>query len=131
MPVDAVIFTRASAFTALTALVPSTRFLPEKELTGNPALPYVTYTLVSTVESYLTFSLPTDFERDDQYRFNIWASSHDSALDVAKQIILAFHGYTTGTYLFIFDSETEIPEEEEFVFHRVLDFVAHSENDNS
>ena len=127
MPVDAVIFSRASAFTGLTALVPSTRFLPEKELTGSPTLPYVTFTLVSTIEPWLTFSLPTPFERDDQYRFQIWASSHDSARDIAKQIILAFHGYSTGTYLFIFDSESEVPEEEEFVFHRVLDFVAHSE----
>ncbi len=130
MAVDAQIKTRASAFDGLTALI-ETRINVEKELSGTPEFPYVTFALVSTIEAFHTFSMPTDFDRDDQYDFAVWAKSHDSAVAIAKQIILAFHGYEVSGTCFILDRETAVPEEKEFIFHRVLTFVVHSSNDNS
>lgn len=127
MPVDAVIYSRGSVHAGLTALI-GTRLYPEKELSGTPTLPYVTFTFVSTIDPYHTFSLPIDFDADDQYRFQIWAKTHDSARSIATQIKIAFHGYESGTTSFMFQSEAEIPEEEEFVFHRVLDFKVHNVN---
>lgn len=130
MPVDAQIYTRSQAHAGLAALV-ATRITPEKELTGTPALPYVTFSLVSALQVYHTFSMPADFDRDDQYRFQIWAATHDSAAAVAKQIKLAFHGYLVSGTCFIVADEIEIPEDEEFVFHRVVDFRVHSQNDDA
>lgn len=130
MPVDETIRTRSQDFAGLSALV-STRVWPEKYPVGNPTLPYLTYGLVSTVEPFHTFSTPTDFEREDEYRFRVWADDHDEARSISKQVILAFHGYADGTTCFIFDSEEEVPEDEDRVFHHVLSFRVVSENDNS
>lgn len=130
MAIDAQIYTKASNTAAITGLV-STRFYPEKDLSGSPQLPFVTFSLVSTVEAYHTFSTPTNFDRDDQYRFDIWALTHDSARSIAKQIIKAFHGFNDGTICCLFDSETEIAEDDEHVYHHRLDFLIHSANDNA
>jgi hypothetical protein len=123
------LYGRLSGFAGLTALT-STRIFPAAAELAKPAFPYVTYERVSTVEPFHTMGLSTAFEEMAQFRFHVWAKTNETqsgltgSIAVAKQIRLAIHGWSDAVVdCVMYDSEAEIAEAAEGVFHRVLDFT--------
>ena len=127
------LYGRLSGFAGLTTLV-GTRIFPAAAELAKPAFPYVTYEKVSTVDPFHTMGLAQAFEETAQFRFHVWAkttetqSGFTASIAAAKQLRLALHGWSDSVVdCVMFDSEAEIADAAEGIFHRVLDFsVTHT-----
>lgn len=132
--IEAALYTRLQAVSAVTALV-STRVYPaKKDIGANPAFPYVSYEVIlSTRVSAMTADTSMV---ESAVRFHIWskdaagANGFDSGLAVFAAMRGALQRWkgTSATVVVdqvFLDGEYEIPEESPGVYHRVMDVLAH------
>ena len=133
MPIEDALYTRLIAVTALTDLV-STRIFPVKDQAENPTFPYITYQRLGG-ERHSAMGADTG-DVSSEFTFNVWAKStgsdngYDVARDVATEIrgaLQRFSGTVAGVEFketFVVN-ESDIGEDEENVYHRVIDFEIH------
>ncbi len=133
MPIEDALYTRLTAVTDLTDLV-STRIFPVKDQAANPTFPFVTYQLLGS-ERIRAMGVDTG-DVISEFTFNVWAKTtgsdngYDLARDVAIEIrgaLQRFRGTVDGVEfkeIFLLP-ESDIGEDKENVYHRVIDFEIH------
>lgn len=89
MSLDAALYTRATGFAGLTALV-STRLYPDR-LPQNPTLPAVVYSRVSGDHGECMES--ADGLGEARFNFTAWATTKASAIAIREQLRLCFQSY--------------------------------------
>lgn len=90
MSARTIIYGRATAYSGLTDLI-GTRCYPAGEIPESVVVPYIQYQRVAlNTEMHLDRDGPAEREVG-QFQFDCYADTHDNAVDVARQVMGAFH----------------------------------------
>ncbi len=124
MPVEEELYTRLTGFTDLTDLLSTTTSVYFVKKDGDqPGYPFVTYEFAATIQAHHTMSLPAAFDTTDQLRVHVWAKTSIVCRNVAAQVREALHNYSaTAIVACIFDTQADVLDPDEGIYHRVLDF---------